>query len=151
MAERAYVVDTGVFVRWYSDQDGFEHARAVRDAFLDQQVELVTTDLARVEVADVLRKKGLLPGRLDLTQYLGAVRDIDDLGVGVQATDSLVLARSAALAARRQLRVFDALFVDLVLQRALPLLTADARLARTVSGLLSTEVLRGVAPDRSPT
>ncbi len=149
MADPAYVVDTGVFVRWYVDQDGFQHARAVRDEFLDRKVELFTTDLARVEVADVLRRKGLLPGLLDLTQYLGAVRDIDDLGIGVQATDNLVLARTAALAARRQLRVFDALFVDLALQRGLPLLTSDARLARAVSGLLSTEVLRGVAPGRS--
>lgn len=145
MTERAYVVDTGVFVRWYVDQDGYQHAREVRDAFADGAVQLSTTDLARVEVAEVLRKKGLLPGRLDLEQYLGAVSTIDDLGVDVQDTDAEVLGRAAALAARRRLRVFDALFVDLSLRTGHTLLTTDARLARAVGALVSTELLRGVA------
>lgn len=144
MTEGAYVVDTGVFVRWYVDQDGYQHARDVRDAFVDGAVRLSTTDLARIEVADVLRRKGLLPGRLDVDQYLGAVRTIDDLGVAVRDTDPGVLASAAALAAHRQLRVFDALFVDLALRTGHTLLTADARLARAVGGLVSTEVLRGV-------
>jgi hypothetical protein len=26
----AYVVDTGVFLRWFVDQDGFEHARELQ-------------------------------------------------------------------------------------------------------------------------
>jgi hypothetical protein len=26
----AYVVDTGVFLRWFLDQDGFEHARELQ-------------------------------------------------------------------------------------------------------------------------
>jgi hypothetical protein len=42
---------------------------------------LETVDFARVEVAEVLRKKGLAAGRLDRMEFLTAVRVIDDLGV----------------------------------------------------------------------
>ncbi|MEU4831963.1 hypothetical protein [Streptosporangium sp. NPDC023615] len=58
----AYIVDTGVFLRWFVDQPGFEHAREVQEAFLDDLVMLETADFARIEVAGVLRKKGLLVG-----------------------------------------------------------------------------------------
>ncbi|MEV0235109.1 hypothetical protein [Nonomuraea sp. NPDC050786] len=60
----AYIVDTGVFLRWFVDQPGYEHAREMQDAFLRGQVMLETADFARIEVAGVLRKKGLLSGRL---------------------------------------------------------------------------------------
>ncbi|SEG73869.1 hypothetical protein SAMN04489712_110164 [Thermomonospora echinospora] len=47
----AYLVDTGVFLRWFVDQEGFEHAREIQQAFLDGTVLLETVDFARVEVA----------------------------------------------------------------------------------------------------
>jgi hypothetical protein len=54
----AWLADTGVFLRWFIDQDGFEHAREIQHAMLSGQASLETVDFARVEVAGVLRKKG---------------------------------------------------------------------------------------------
>lgn len=144
MGEAEYVVDTGVFVRWFVRQVGWEHAREVRDSFLAGSVLLETTDSARVELAHVLRKKGLLEGRLDREQFLAAVRTVDDLGVTVHGTDVDTLERAAALAADRRVSMFDALLVHRALDRDLPLLTADAGLCRGVEGLVSTELLRGI-------
>jgi hypothetical protein len=31
----AYVGDTGVFLRWFIDQDGFEHARGLQQRLID--------------------------------------------------------------------------------------------------------------------
>lgn len=56
----AYVVDTGVFLRWFIDQDGFEHAREIQQRLVDGSLGVATVDFARVEVAGVLRKKDLL-------------------------------------------------------------------------------------------
>ncbi|MGV9379105.1 hypothetical protein ACWDRB_25030 [Nonomuraea sp. NPDC003707] len=42
----AYLVDTGVFLRWFVDQPGYEHAREIQDAFLRGQVALETADFA---------------------------------------------------------------------------------------------------------
>ena len=141
----AYVVDSGVFVRWFVPQVGYQHALEVQEALLRDAVRLETVDLARFEVADVLRRKGLLRGVLDRDQYTTAVRVIDDLGVTVYPTDVDAVVRAADLAARRAIRFYDAVFVDLALEQQLPLLTADAKLCRAVDGLLSTELLRGVA------
>jgi hypothetical protein len=50
------VADTGVFLRWFIDQDGFEHARELQRKLIDGSTAIETVDFARVEVAGVLRK-----------------------------------------------------------------------------------------------
>jgi predicted nucleic acid-binding protein len=70
----AYVVDTGVFLRWFIDQDGFEHARELQRKLIDGSTAIETVDFARVEVAGVLRKKGLLAGRHTAEEFTAAVR-----------------------------------------------------------------------------
>lgn len=143
----AYVVDSSVVVRWYVDQPGAEHAREVRERLVAGSVSLVAPDICRWEVANVLRKKGLEPGLLAVEDVVGSLTDLDDLGVVVHPVDLPRLQTVTALAARRRMSLFDAAFVELSLRTGLPLLTADARLARAVAGLVSTEVLRGVMPD----
>lgn len=149
MPDSAYVVDTGVFLRWFVPQVGFEHAREVRDRFLAGELALETADFVRAELAHVLRTKGLLPGRLDRTQYLSSVRSLDDLEVVVHPTDVDALERSAAVAADHNLRVFDAILVFRALDRGLALLTSDARLCRVADSLISTELLRGIEMRRT--
>lgn len=140
----AYLTDAGVFLRWFVKQVGWEHAREIQKAFLAGAVRLETPDSVRIEVAHVLRTKGLVPRLLTRDQYLALIRAIDDLGVLVHSSDPTTVERAGALAADRSLRFFDALVVDRALQRRLVLLTSDAKLVRAVEGLVSTELLRGV-------
>ena len=142
----AYLVDTGVFVRWYVKQVGFEHALRVQADFVVGTVGLETVDQVRVELGDVLRKRGLQAGVFDEFDYVAAVRSLDDLGVGIHRTDADTQERVARLCSRRPVTFYDGLLVDRALQRGLPLLTADAKLARAVAGLLSTELLEGINP-----
>lgn len=144
MPQDRYLLDTGVFHRWFGRQVGWEHARDLRADYLAGTVALETVDSVRIELAHVLRTKGLLLGRLSGAQYVDAVRVVDDLGIAIHATDVEALARAAALAADRSLRLFDAVLVDRALVEGLPLLTGDGRLVRAVEGLLSTELLRGL-------
>lgn len=53
----AYVVDTGVFLRWFVDQDGFEHARELQRKLVDGAAAVETVDFARVEVAGVTERR----------------------------------------------------------------------------------------------
>ncbi len=99
----AYVVDTGVFLRWFIDQEGFERARELQQKLLDRAVTAETVDFARAEVAGVLRKKGFLAGRLTLEEFTAAVRAIDDIGVAVHPTTADRRERAAELSARRML------------------------------------------------
>jgi predicted nucleic acid-binding protein len=139
-----YVVDTSVFLRWWVEQAGWQHAQRVRDELLAGDVALMTPNFTRVEHAEVLRKKGLLAGVLDHDEYLAAVQSLDVMGVDVVALDSDDLVRAAALAARRNLRMFDAIGASLALDRGHPLLTADVRAARALADVVDVEVLEGI-------
>jgi predicted nucleic acid-binding protein len=140
----AYVVDTGVFLRWFVDQDGFGHARELQQELVDGSVTVATVDFARVEVAGVLRKKGLLAGRLTPEEFAASVRVIDDIGVTIHETTADRLERAASLAARKMLGMYDALFVRLAQELELPLLTSDAKLGRAAGDTIRVEVLRGI-------
>ena len=56
----AYVVDTGVFLRWFVDRNGYENARLLQQKLVDGSVAVETVDFARVEVAGELDRP-LLP------------------------------------------------------------------------------------------
>jgi predicted nucleic acid-binding protein len=140
----AYVADTGVFLRWFIDQDGFEHARELQRKLIDGSTAIETVDFARVEVAGVLRKQGLLAGRLTAEEFTAAVRVIDDIGVIVHETTADRPERAAALAAQKNLGIYDALFVQLARELDLPLLTTDLRLSRAGEGSARIDVLHGV-------
>lgn len=142
----AYLVDTGVFLRWFVDQQGFEHARRLQEALVEGTVVLETVDFARVEVAGVLRKKGLLAGLLSPEEFTAAVRVIDDLDVVVHEVTADRLEQAADLAARKMLRMYDALFVQLAIERKLPLLTADVKLSNAAGELVEIELLSGAVP-----
>jgi predicted nucleic acid-binding protein len=137
-----YVLDSSVAVRWYLDQPGFEHAREVRDAGLRLECPAVL----RWELGNVLRLKGVLPGLLTPQDVLQALRDLPVLGVRVHEDDEASTLAAAQLSFSRSISLFDAAFVVHALRTGLPLLTADARLARGVAGVISTELLRGAAP-----
>jgi len=143
------VLDSGVFVRWYLPQVGHEHARRVRDDYLAGELLLATPDLARVEVANVLRRKGLVAGLLSREDYLAAAGDIDALGVQVQPTDEEVLSRAVVLSADYMISVLDALFLDLAVVTGGTLVTADKGLASTAAQLVSTILLRGIGTGSS--
>lgn len=146
----AYVVDTGVFLRWFLDQDGFEDARELRGRLVGGAATAETVDFARIEVAGVPRKRALLTGRFTVEEFTTAVRLIDDIGVGVHATTADRLERAAELAARKMLGMYDALFVQLAQELKLPLLTSDAKLGRAVAGTIQVEVLQGIRNQALP-
>lgn len=139
------MVDTGVFLRWYIPQVGFEHAREVRDRFLAGEIRLETVDSVRLEWANLLRKKGLLEHRLDPEEFVDAVGHLDTLGVVVHHTDVDSLELCAKLAVKRHLSFFDAVVAERALRAGIPLLTADKGLCNAMAGMVRTELLRGVA------
>lgn len=139
-----YVVDTSVFLRWWVEQIGWQHAQRVRDEFIAGNVALITPEFTRIEHAEVLRKRALLDGVLTEDEYLAAVQSLDVMGVELVRPGPDDLLRAASLAAKRSLRMFDALGAALALDRGLPLLTGDARCARALTGVIDVEVLEGI-------
>lgn len=75
---------------------------------------------------------------------MAAVRLIDEFGVKIHAVNADVLERAADLAVRLTLRMYDAVFAQLAVDRGIPLLTTDVKLCHAVEGVAETVVLRGV-------
>jgi len=140
----SYVVDTSVFLRWWVEQVGWQHAQRVRDQFVAGDVALVTPEFTRIEHAEVLRKRGFLDGILTQDEYLLAVQALDVMGVEIVGLGLDDLLRAVSLAAKHSLRMFDAIGASLALDRAMPLLTGDARCARALAGVVEIEVLDGI-------
>ena len=145
MAER-FLVDTGVFVRWYLPQEGYHEALEIRSAYKEGVVGLETVDFVRYELGHVLRSKGLLPGSMTHAEYVLAVRSIDDAGIVVHATTADVLERAATLASLRMLRFFDALLIAWSLELGTTLLTTDKKLCHAVADIARTQLLAATSP-----
>ena len=69
---------------------------------------------------------------------------VTDLGITIHGTDADALERAGELATRCTLRFFDAVLVDRALQRGMPLLTSDRKLANAVGTAAPVEILRGI-------
>jgi len=129
VAER-YLTGTGVFVRWFLKQQGWEDAHRFRDRYLGGEIELQTTECARVELPHVLRTRGLLTKKLTVDDCRAAVRIIDDFEIPVDPLTAHVLEASAMLAVEHNLRFFDAVFLQRAATADLILLTPDRPLGR---------------------
>ncbi len=126
---KKWVLDTSAIVRLYVPDgplpEGLEDA--VETAWRGDGLLLVP-ELALAEAAQVLLKKersGLLePGEVD-----GILGEIMGLPLEV-APHRELLPTSLGLARRTDLTVYDAIFLQLALERGAELLTADEELAR---------------------
>lgn len=136
-----FLVDTCVFVRWYIEQDGYQDALSLQSAYLAGGVELETVDFVRYELGDVLRRKGLLLQKITPSDYVAAVRSLDDLEIPVHVTAADVLEEAADLAAHRMVSFFDALLLGWSLDLGVPVLTTDKRLCSAAEGIAQTQLL----------
>lgn len=141
-----FFLDTGVAVRWYLEQPGFEDALRVQSAYLAGDIELETADFVRFELGDVLRRKGLLPKKITIDDYVAAARSIDDLKIKVHITTADVLEQAAELAGERMIAFFDAVLVAWSVELGLTILTADAKLCSAAAGVARTQLLVGSRP-----
>lgn len=145
MVER-YLADTGVFVRWFIEQDGYEDAVRFQEAHFDGSVELQTVDFVRYELGHVLRTKGVLKDRISLKDFVAAARSLDDLGLQIHICGPDILERAAQIAGSRMMRFFDALLVAWSVELGLTILTTDKNLTSAAAGLARTRLLAGVSP-----
>lgn len=140
MTPNGYVVDTSVLVRWFLRQTGWKKAQDYRDDFIAGVISLETVECARFELPHVLRKKGVLEGKLTVDDYRASVRVIDDLGIHVESLDVDAVEDCAVLSLQHNIQFFDSVFVHRALITDLPLLTADRRLA-TIAARLDVDVV----------
>jgi predicted nucleic acid-binding protein len=126
------VLDTSVVIKWFRQGEVLgEQALALRDAYLDGQIEVTIPSLLAYELANVLRYKA------DLTteQVQVAVGSLFDMGLIWILPSSTVMGRTVEIARTYDTTVYDATFVALAESLGATFVTADERLVRRLEAL----------------
>lgn len=129
---KAAVVDSSVLLKWFRvDEPHAETAEALRQAYLDNRVDLTIPDLAAYEVANVMRYR--FP-----SDAAAAVETLFDLQIPMVRLDHTLLQRVVRSAAQYELTVYDAVFLAVAETLKLQLVTADKRFYKAIQRLPGT-------------
>jgi predicted nucleic acid-binding protein len=133
----AWVLDASVAVKWFlpaAAEPLVPEARRVLEGYCAATTALLAPDLFWPELGNVFWKCVRL-GRLSrrsAAEPLGAVRS---LKIPTAPTEPLI-EPALAIAERFRRTVYDAVYVALAVDRGVPLLTADERLANALAARL---------------
>lgn len=129
---KAAVVDSSVLLKWFRvDEPHAETAEALRQAYLNDRVDLTIPDLAAYEVANVMRYRAS-------DEAMAAVETLFDLQIPMVRLDHPLLRRAVRSAAQYELTVYDAVFLAVAETLKLQLVTADKRFYRAIRTLPGT-------------
>jgi predicted nucleic acid-binding protein len=126
------VLDTSVIIKWFRHGEVLaEPALALRDAYLDGQIEVTLPSLLAYELANVLHYKA------DLTteQVQTAVGSLFYMGLGWVLPSSAVIERAVEIARTYDTTVYDATFAALAESLGATFVTADEHLVRRLEAL----------------
>ena len=119
---RRFVVDASVAIKWFVPEVHHEAARRL----LREGFELLSPDLVRAEVGNVLWKKWRR-GELSAGEAVAVLRDFGRFPLRIRTSESLM--KGAWTVAERFGRSFyDGLYVALAVETESSLVTADSRL-----------------------
>ena len=119
------IVDASVAVKWFVPERYYEKALRLRDAYLDEEIDLTSPDLIVYEVANALRFHRVY--KLSTEDVVNAVRDIIDLGIVRRLTSEDWL-RAVELSIDMEVSIYDAAYGALALISNGILVTSDEKL-----------------------
>lgn len=129
---KAAVIDSSVLLKWFRvDEPHAETAEALRQAYLDDRVDLTIPDLAAYEVANVMRYRSP-------SDAAAAVETLFDLQIPMVRLDHTLLQRVVRTAVRYEVTVYDATFLAVAETLRLQLVTADKRFYQAIRALPGT-------------
>jgi len=122
------VVDTSVIVKWYIPEQHHEQARALRDAYLDGEFDLVAPALMSFEAVNALKYSGHYEGeRLE-----EASRSLPEYGIALvpfNKTGPIV-----EIANNLDITIYDAAYIALAQKLDTKAYTADGNLLDNLKG-----------------
>ncbi|MFB6253214.1 MAG: type II toxin-antitoxin system VapC family toxin [Halobacteriaceae archaeon] len=116
------VVDTSIVVKWYIPEQHHETARALRDDYLDGQIELIAPALMPFEAINALKYSGLFNEEqleevaLSLSEY------------GIEFIPFSEIGAIAEIATDLDITVYDATYIALAQKLDTTVYTADQTL-----------------------
>lgn len=122
------VVDTSVVVKWYIPEQHHEHARALRDAYLDGKFDLVAPALMPFEAINALKYSGHYEGnRLE-----EASKSLPEYGIDLVPFNDT--GPVAEIATNLDITIYDAAYIALAQKLETNAYTADENLLDDLDG-----------------
>jgi predicted nucleic acid-binding protein len=123
----AAVVDSSVILKWFRPKEPLgQSALAIRQAYLDEKLELVIPDLAVYEVTNVLRYRA---SEVLATQ---AMESLFDLRIPIHRLSHQMIRQTLEGAFQHDVTVYDAAFLAVAKTLRLQLVTADHQFYRAI-------------------
>lgn len=114
------VVDSSVILKWFRpDEPHAAQALAIRQAYLDERLEIVIPELAVCEVANVLRY------RASEATAVQSVETLFDFRIPICRLEHHTLQQAMKAAFRYNITVYDAIFLAVAEELHLQIVTAD--------------------------
>lgn len=127
-----YVIDASAVIKIYVREEQSEEMDRLIEASFAQRIPILVPDLIFAECANILWKK-VRRGEHSRDKVLADIEDLRVLGVVSVPTRDLA-ERALEIACDHGIAAYDACYVALSEQEHVPLLTADTRLASSLSG-----------------
>jgi predicted nucleic acid-binding protein len=120
------ILDASVIVKWFTDEEGSDKARRIRDRHVAGLVTITSADLALYEVVNALRYN---PG-FDADDVGRACRDLMGLEMDLVTPTEELLERAAKNAYDYDISAYDAYYLGLAELLGSKILTADKEFYR---------------------
>ncbi len=146
--KRVVVLDTSVVAKWFKGGEPLAaEAKALRQAYYEDRLSIITPDLVPYELANVLRYSA----EVTKTDSLSAMESLYALGVEIAPATLALIKRGLELAYQYDMAVYDAAFIALAEDLQADFVTADEKLLRKVTGLPFCHFLGDVVAPPIPT
>jgi len=142
---RAYIIDSSIAVKWFSQEAGTEAALVLRENAFSGKCRLEAPDLLLFELADALRFNSCFNAD-DVKLALGSILN---MGISFHPAEGPLLSRAVDLAFRYRMTVYDGCFIALADIRGLTLITADEKLMEKAGNHAGLVRLSDAVPEGS--
>lgn len=132
------VIDASVVAKWFNNESFTDKALKVRKAFIEGQIELCAPEHLLYEVGNSIWKNKTLSTK----DCIQAVDDLMNMSIELTRLDSTMAFRAMKSARELLISYYDALYVQLSIDRLVPLLSADEKLLSKAEGTTNAMHLR---------
>lgn len=128
----ALVIDASIAVKWFVPESDSKEALEIRDAHVNEEISIIAPDLITYEVANALRYRSSLTNENLKT----SIESLFGLELDLIAPSSNSVSRTALLARRFGITIYDATYLTLAQDLDCELLTTDKTFYnRVIAGL----------------
>jgi predicted nucleic acid-binding protein len=125
------IIDASVILKWFIDEepDATDKARKIRDGYLKGLKQLYVPDFIYVEIANMLVfYKKISDSQIETIWSKLKQFNLPSIPIGLE-----FLSKSLKISRKYGISVYDAIYVNLAIEKECQLITADKKLVKAVN------------------